>query len=589
MQPTCFRTWQRTCTPLLALALAVLPWATSPALADDDVARVTAESSVLVFEPSMSYDSVVLSVSGPKLTRTETMVAGGKGFIWDVFDTQGQPRPDGIYTYELRVNPVIDAEARNMLADARVKGNEEEVFLALCAEGRVPDGAISQSGYFLVSKSAIVLDAESEEKSADADSNDERIARGDAGFETSPANPDKQLITGDLTVRHSLCVGTDCLHPEAFGFDTVRLKENNLRIHFDDTSANNFPSNDWRVQINDSANGGGSYYSVVDATAGRRNFTIEAGAPSHALYVDSSGDAGFGTSTPVVDLHVVDGDSPTLRLEQNASSGFQPQTWDLAGNETSFFIRDATNGSTLPFRIRPGAASQALVIDTDSDIGLGTLSPSEDLHIVRSAVPIGVKLENSADGRDWSFKLSGSGFAINEEAEASTLLLRDSGEMRVGNNGAEEFVVRANGDTEIDGDLDVDGNISATGMISDRHRKAEFAEVDGSEVLEQVLALPVTTWIYKDREGVRHIGPMAQDLHATFGLGTEESIGLGDLGGLSLAAIQQLHRDFERQLENKDQELQQLRAESDQLRAESTAMQTRLAALEAALLSLQQN
>ena len=83
----------------------------------------------------------------------------------------------------------------------------------------------------------------------------------------------------------------------------------------------------------------------------------------------------------MVELHVTNGDTPTLRLEQNSSSGFAPQTWDVAGNETSFFIRDATSGSTLPFRIRPGAASNALVIDTDNDVGIGTLSPAADLEV----------------------------------------------------------------------------------------------------------------------------------------------------------------------------------------------------------------
>jgi hypothetical protein len=70
--------------------------------------------------------------------------------------------------------------------------------------------------------------------------------------------------------------------------------------------------------------------------------------------VDDGGRVGLGTSTPVVDLHVVSGDSPTLRLEQNGSSGFTPQTWDVAGNETNFFVRDVTHSSNLPFRIRPG-------------------------------------------------------------------------------------------------------------------------------------------------------------------------------------------------------------------------------------------
>ena len=36
-------------------------------------------------------------------------------------------------------------------------------------------------------------------------------------------------------------------------------------------------------------------------------------------------------------------------MEQDGSSGFNPQTWDLDGNETDFFVRDVTHASSLPF------------------------------------------------------------------------------------------------------------------------------------------------------------------------------------------------------------------------------------------------
>ena len=63
----------------------------------------------------------------------------------------------------------------------------------------------------------------------------------------------------------------------------------------------------------------------------------------------------MGTPTPAVELHVRDGDSPALRLEQDNSAGFNPQIWDLAGNETNFFLRNVSNSSDLPFRVFPDA------------------------------------------------------------------------------------------------------------------------------------------------------------------------------------------------------------------------------------------
>jgi hypothetical protein len=195
-----------------------------------------------------------------------------------------------------------------------------------------------------------------------------------------------QVINDDLIITSSACMGFDCVNGESFGFDTLRLKENNVRIKFDDTSSTgSFPSNDWQLTANDATNGGQNKFSIDDTTSGRTPFTIEARAPSHSLYVDDGGRIGLGTNNPAVEMHVVDGDSPTMRLEQDGSSGFSAQTWDVAGNETNFFIRDVSNGTTLPFRIKPGAPTNSLYIDTDGDIGLGTASPDSQLHVYNSS------------------------------------------------------------------------------------------------------------------------------------------------------------------------------------------------------------
>ncbi|MDA7429596.1 hypothetical protein PGB28_14090 [Primorskyibacter aestuariivivens] len=226
-----------------------------------------------------------------------------------------------------------------------------------------------------------------------------------------------QVILDDLIVDGSACIGQDCVNGESFGFDTLRLKENNLRIKAQDTSSSaSFPTTDWQITFNDSANGGANKFSIDDIDAGRTPFTIEAGSIANALYVDSSGDVGIGTATPVVELHAVDGNTPALRLEQNGSSGFTAQTWDLAGNETNFFIRDVTNSSKLPFKIKPGAPTNALFVAADGDLGLGTQTPSAALHIVRPSAIL--RMESSSDNssvrfvsnsKEWEFGDAGNG------------------------------------------------------------------------------------------------------------------------------------------------------------------------------------
>jgi hypothetical protein len=201
---------------------------------------------------------------------------------------------------------------------------------------------------------------------------------------SAPTSAD-QVFLDDLIVDGSACIGMDCANGENFGSDTLRLKENNLRIHFDDTSSTgSFPSNDWRIQINDSTNGGASYFGIQDATAGNFPVRIKAGAGANALVVDDNGFTGFGTLDPTVTLHVVDGNTPTLRLEQDGSSGFASRTWDLAGNETNFFLRDVNSSSDLPFRVFPGTGDDELVL-RNGRAGFGTDNPSVGLHVTGAA------------------------------------------------------------------------------------------------------------------------------------------------------------------------------------------------------------
>lgn len=78
---------------------------------------------------------------------------------------------------------------------------------------------------------------------------------------------------------------------------------------------------------------------------------------------------------------------------------------------------------------------------------------------------------------------------------------------------------------------------------SDRATKTNFAPVSCQAVLEGVASLPITTWNYiAEDPAVRHLGPVAQEFHAAFGLGRDDShIGALDSAGVALAAIQGLY------------------------------------------------
>ena len=68
---------------------------------------------------------------------------------------------------------------------------------------------------------------------------------------------------------------------------------------------------------------------------------------------------GPGAATAAVqteDLTLQTQDTPKIRFEQTNAGGFTPHTWDIAGNEAQFFVRDITGGSRIPFRIWAGAS-----------------------------------------------------------------------------------------------------------------------------------------------------------------------------------------------------------------------------------------
>jgi hypothetical protein len=79
--------------------------------------------------------------------------------------------------------------------------------------------------------------------------------------------------------------------------------------------------------------------------------------------------------------------------------------------------------------------------------------------------------------------------------------------------------------------------------LSDRNVKTNIAPLDDAAVLDKVAALPISRWSYKSEHGVRHVGPMAQDFYAAFGVGEDDKhITSIDEDGVALAAIKALHR-----------------------------------------------
>src|SRR5690348_1256589 len=151
-------------------------------------------------------------------------------------------------SWELRLSPKVSSDVSKKLAAARAANDDKAARKIMKDAGFDPD-AMTMSGAFTVSNGAFVNTDGTEGGNA-------AVSRpGGISTNARPSGPitvNDQVIPDDLIVQGSGCFGFDCVNNESFGFDTIRLKENNLRIKAEDTSVGAFPTNDWQLTFNDS-------------------------------------------------------------------------------------------------------------------------------------------------------------------------------------------------------------------------------------------------------------------------------------------------------------------------------------------------
>ncbi|HEX9984376.1 MAG TPA: tail fiber domain-containing protein [Thermoanaerobaculia bacterium] len=490
-----------------------------------------------------NHEALVLTVQAPNgdIVYEKTFNSGKNPSIRpnDLRNMQ-----DGTYNYELRVVPRVSGHVKQALADARAADDDAAVQRIQRENGLAQ--SVVQSGAFTILNGSFVPNNLAEATSRDsATASGPRISTDANPPSNEPTDVstigsaprfriavNDQVIPDDLIVQGSTCTGFDCVDGESFGFDTLRLKENNLRIHFEDTSASaGYPANDWRIIANDSTSGGANFLAIEDSTAARNPMTIEAGAPANTLYVDSTGNVGIQQSAPLLDLHITATDTPAARLEQTNGGGFTAQTWDIGGNEANFFIRDLTGGSRLPFRIRPGAPTSSIDVAASGNVGIGTASPSRNLDVRGSSPTIDTFAFIGSDPTNGPGMLIGhaggtsgvgrGGVVINSIADASAVAPNPS--VRILIAGSQRFIIDNQGYMGLFGITDPSvpihvGNgafLSLAGVWTDassRTYKENIQDVDASAALDTLAALRPVTYNYKKDPEEQYVGFIAEDV-----------------------------------------------------------------------------
>lgn len=224
------------------------------------------------------------------------------------------------------------------------------------------------------------------------------------------------------------------------------------------------------------------------------------------------------------------------------------------------------------FAFEVASAQDAMFVDSSGNVGIGTNTPITPLHLQRSDGTARLLVEEgsgTASAREL-FKISNNGgpFFIFENRDIS-----QSYSFAMGATG--HFLISHQQTSGVQFRLEPNGNLTISGSLnesSSRDVKDNIADVDPNTVLTKLDGLPIAEWNYIGDSGNRHIGPMAEDFHASFGLGSDaEHIAPKDIAGVALAAAKALRAE--------NQSLRQQIEELNGLRAEMQAVKEELKAL----------
>ena len=213
----------------------------SPAGATDvgnqpESAQVTLRATGANWQTDFEFESAVLTVSGPDDVILRKEFAAGEALELNLADAASSGLPDGQYAWELRFSPRTSQEQKDRLRAARESGDDAAI-TEFKSKGKMPIEVAPSSGYFRVSGGNVVVAERTEMPPRRVSPQTEGDAQpGVVNDQDAAVATKDQVILDDLIVDGSGCVGFDCVNGESFGFDTLRLKENNTRIKFQDTS-----------------------------------------------------------------------------------------------------------------------------------------------------------------------------------------------------------------------------------------------------------------------------------------------------------------------------------------------------------------
>lgn len=349
-------------------------------------------------------------------------------------------------------------------------------------------------------------------------------------------------------------------------------------------------------------------------TASHLDATVSGGSGNTASFSHATVGGGTNNTASSLDTTVGGGSSNTASGaygtigggSNNAATGFGATVGGGSGN-----IVSGGNGT-----VSGGLGNRATDHYSTVGGGLGNVAgnANDDLKDAQYST-VGGGLDNSASGlgsmvgggannrASGSFSAVPGGFssvaggnytfaagrrAHIDAAHDGTFLYADSKDSDFTSIIANEFAVRATGGVRFVTAIDIFGNphagvrlvegSSSWDSLSDRNAKGNFEPIDGREILNRLVKVPIGTWNYRGQAAsIQHIGPTAQDFNAAFNTGNDDKyISMTDADGVALAAIQGLWKIVRK----RDDQLTSLESEIDTQKKLVAALEARVARLE---------
>ena len=192
------------------------------------------------------------------------------------------------------------------------------------------------------------------------------------------------------------------------------------------------------------------------------------------------------------------------------------------------------------------AATNGIVITNAGKVGIGVTSPTAEKLRVEANSSGGTAVYGNATNGTGVYGNAGSGNGVYGRSISGYGVVGESD-----SNWAGAFI----GDVLVSKTLNVGNGCYGCNPPSDRNLKANFSTINPRFILDRLSTIPIQSWNYKsESDAVRHIGPMAQDFRAAFGLGKDDhTLNTVDVNGVTMASIQALYQ----MMQEKDRQIEQ--------------------------------